>query len=77
MRKPDFCLCENKGADRLRSNWEADQSLCFRYTDSAISRLLISEISSFSPASVTVQVRLCQTWSETQKTGFPASRLNC
>ena len=20
MRKPDFCLCENKGADQLRSN---------------------------------------------------------
>ena len=34
MRKPDFCLCENKGADQLRSNCEADQRLCFRYTDS-------------------------------------------
>ena len=36
MRKPDFCLCENKGADQLCSNWEdceADQRLCFRYTD--------------------------------------------
>ena len=29
MRKPDFCLCENKGADQLRSNCEADQRLCF------------------------------------------------
>ena len=34
MRKPDFCLCENKGADQLRGNREADQRLCFRYTDS-------------------------------------------
>ena len=27
--KPDFCLGENKGADQLRSNCEADQRLCF------------------------------------------------
>ena len=31
MRKPDFCICENKDADQLRSNREADQRLCFRY----------------------------------------------
>ena len=47
VRKPDFCLCENKGADQLRGNREADQHLCFRYTDSTISLLLKSEISSF------------------------------
>ena len=40
VRKPDFCLCENKGADQLRSNCEADQCLCFRYTDSTISLFL-------------------------------------
>ena len=34
MRKPYFCLCENKDADQLHSNCEADQRLCFRYTDS-------------------------------------------
>ena len=39
MRKLDFCLCENKGADQLRSNCEADHRLCFRYTDSTISVL--------------------------------------
>ena len=43
MRKPDFCLGENKGADQLRGNREADQRLCFRYTDSTISLLLKSE----------------------------------
>ena len=32
MRKPDFCLCENKGAVQLRSNCETDQYLCFHYT---------------------------------------------
>ena len=47
VRKPDICLCENKGADQLRGNREADQRLCFRYTDSTFPLLLISEISSF------------------------------
>ena len=36
MRKPTFCICENKGADQLRSNCAADQSLCFRFKDSTI-----------------------------------------
>ena len=75
VRKPDFCLCENKGADQLRSNCEADQRLCFRYTDSTISLLLKSEISSFYLSSVAAQAGLCQTWPETPKTGFLASRL--
>ena len=48
MRKPAFCICENKDADQLcsnrkadqlRSNREADQRLCFRYTDSTIPQL--------------------------------------
>ena len=34
MRKPAFCICENKDADQPRGNREADQRLCFRYTDS-------------------------------------------
>ena len=36
LRKPAFCICENKDADQLRSNCEADQRLCFRYWDSTI-----------------------------------------
>ena len=40
MRKPDFCLCENKDADQLYSNSEADQRLCFCFMDSIISPLL-------------------------------------
>ena len=36
MRKPAFCICENKDADELRGDREADQRLCFRYTDSTI-----------------------------------------
>ena len=29
MRKPAFCICENKDADQLRGSREADQRLCF------------------------------------------------
>ena len=46
VRKPAFCICENKDADQLRGNLEADQRLYFRHTDSAIPHLSKSEISS-------------------------------
>ena len=46
VRKPAFCICENKDADQLRGNREADQRLCFRYTDNTIPLLSKSEISS-------------------------------
>ena len=46
MRKPDFRIRENKDADQLRGIREADQRLCFRYTDSTIPLLPKSEISS-------------------------------
>ena len=46
MRKQAFCICENKDADQLRGDHEAAQLLCFRYIDSAIPLLPISEISS-------------------------------
>ena len=36
VRKPAFCICENKDADHFRGNREADQRLCFRYIDSTI-----------------------------------------
>ena len=45
MRKPAFCICENKDADQLRGKREADQRLCFRYSDSIIPLLPRSEIS--------------------------------
>ena len=43
MRKPAFRICENKDADQLRGNREADQRLCFRYIDSTITLLPKSE----------------------------------
>ena len=36
MRKPAFCIWENKGADQLRGNRAAVQHLCFRYIDGTI-----------------------------------------
>ena len=46
LRKAAFCICENKDADQLRGNREADQRLCFRYIDSTMHLLSKSEISS-------------------------------
>ena len=63
MRKPTICICENKGADQLRSNCEADLRLCFRNT--TLHLLLKSEILSFYAVSMTVQPDLRQTCSET------------
>ena len=76
MRKPVFCICENKDADQLRGNLEADQRLCFRYMDSTIPLLYKSEISSLKSSCAVVQPGLCGTWSETPKTGFLRTRLN-
>ena len=45
MRKPAFCICENKDADPARY-CAADQRLCFHYTDSTIPLLPKSESSS-------------------------------
>ena len=40
MGKSTICIGENKDADQLRGNHEADQRLCFRYSDSTIPLLL-------------------------------------
>ena len=44
MRKPTICVCENKDADQLRGNREADQRLCFRHRESTIPLLSKSKI---------------------------------
>ena len=36
MRKPAFCICENKDTDQLCCNPEADQCLSFRYMDKSL-----------------------------------------
>ena len=70
VRKPTICMGENKDADQLRSNCEADQRLCFRYTDSTFPPLLIPKFSRFWVSSVTVQAGLCRTWSEPKSLVF-------
>ena len=42
MRKPAFCICENKDAAKI------DQRLCFRYTDSSIPKFLYSKFQASS-----------------------------
>ena len=60
--KPTICIGENK---------DADQRLCFRYSDSTIPPRFNSKISSFQPAAVTVQAGLCPTSLETTMLVFP------
>ena len=71
MGKQKICIWENKDADKLRGNREADQRLCIRYTNSTLPLLFKSEISSFQLASVLVQPGLCRTWSENTLLVFP------
>ena len=77
MRKPTICMGENKDTDQLHGNREADQRLCFHYTDSMFPPLLIPKLSRFWVSSVNVQAGLCWTWSETQIVGFFMHRLMC
>ena len=74
MRIPAFYICENKDADQLRGNREADQRLCFRYTDSTIPLLPKSENLSFLASTVLLQPGFCQSWSEAPKTSFLITR---
>ena len=57
MRKPTFRICENKDADQLRGNREADQRLCFRYLDSTMP--LLSKSKNFKPLAISCG---CTAW---------------
>ena len=70
MRKPAFCICENKDANQLRGYSEADQRLCFLYIDSTTTLLSKYEISTLYLSSVVVQPCLCGTWTETRRPVF-------
>ena len=75
--KTKFLHMQNKGPDQLCSNCTADQRLCICYSDSTIHLLLIAQISSLWPASVTVQADLCWTCLETTFVGFSTRQLKC
>ena len=77
MRKPAFNICENKDADQLRGFREADQRLCFRYTDRTIPLLPKFEISSLQSSSVAVQPGLCRTWSEVFSCRIDDKKYDC
>ena len=64
VRKPVFCICQNKGADQMRGNRGADQCLCFLY-----------KVQSLYFLNPNFQACLCWTWTETPKTGFVVTRL--
>ena len=61
MRKPAFCNSENKDADQLRGNREADQRLCFRYIDSRVP-LLSKFIQNFKPLAILCGCRARFVW---------------
>ena len=68
VRNRLFAYAKNKDADQLCGNREADQRLCFHYTNSTIPLLSKSKISSSTSRFV------CGTWSN-PKTGFLRTRL--
>ena len=68
VRKPAFCICENKAADQLCGNREADQHLCFGYTDSTIPLLPIIKIQNFQPLAIFCN---CTAWFVSDLVGNP------
>ena len=77
MRKPAFCICENKDADQLRSNCAADQRLCFRYTDSTIPLLPRSEFSSLIRIFKSLAIFCgCTAWFVSDLVGNPEDRFS-
>ena len=68
IRKPAFCICENKGADQLHGSGAADQQLRFHYTDCTIPLLPKSKL----PYSVVVQPSFVS-----NLVGHPDNRFSC
>ena len=76
MRKPTFCICENKDADQLRGDREADQRLCFRYKDSTIPLLSKSEFKHLA-IFCGCTARFVSDQVGNQNVGFLMTRLKC
>ena len=73
LRKPTICICENKVADQLRSNCEADQRLCFRYMDVQFLFFINFKLLSFF---CDYTARSVSDLDGTQNVGFLTHRLN-
>ena len=69
MGKPTICIGENKDADQLRGNREADQRLCFRYSVSyqslpgpicsKLTMLLVDDSLKFQMAILQIHCHFC------------------
>ena len=79
MGKPTICIGENKDADQLRGNREADQRLCFRYSDSTFPLLLLKirnfKLLALSCACSSSTARFVSDLFGNHIVGFPARRL--
>ena len=72
MRKPAFRICE-KGAEQISCAVSRQLISTFVFATLIVCMITLlpeSEISSLQKSSVVVQSGLCQTMSETPKTGF-------
>ena len=79
-RSEKTCLrgfANNKGTDQPAHSRSLISAFVFRLLKSIISRLASSEISIFYVVSVAEETSLSVVLSETPKTGFVTSRLNC
>ena len=76
MTKPVYAKCEQQRRRSACASTQSDQHLCYRWLDSIISLVSISEISSLYIASVAAQAGLCLTWPQSLKTGFLVMGLN-
>ena len=70
MGKPTICIGENKDADQLRGNREADQRLCFRYSDSTVPLQLLARFCACTGRFVSDLVK-------NHIVGFPTRQLKC
>ena len=75
MRKPDFAYAKTKAQISCAVAAQLIQAFVFAARVVQSLFFLNSKSQAFSFFSVTVQAGLCQTWSETPKTGFLVSRL--
>ena len=50
--KTAVCICENKGADHLRSNRAAHQCFCFRYIESTKKNPQLPKSVNFKPLAI-------------------------
>ena len=70
VRKPDFCLCENKGEISFAVTAKLINAFVFATRIVPFLYFLNKKKSSFKPASDTEQACLCQTWSENPEDRF-------